>query len=156
MNACHTRPPATLQCIRATMQIVCENAASTNVNIAANAITAGVFVIHAWRRRSAIAVAATHLCWSIARCADSESRFLAIKKFSCPPASRLIGARQNRFFERIADTDSRRLFRFARRAANMVNQVCTLAWATRWRCDAAPASPHSGVFRCRAWTSGDR
>jgi hypothetical protein len=35
-------------------------------------------------------------------CADSESRFLAMKKFSRRPASRLIDARQNRFFTRIA------------------------------------------------------
>jgi hypothetical protein len=40
------------------------------------------------------------------RCADSESQFLAIKKFSRPTAARLIAARQNRFFARIAATDS--------------------------------------------------
>jgi hypothetical protein len=40
------------------------------------------------------------------RRADSESRFLAIKKFSSSPASRLIGARQIRFFGRIAVADS--------------------------------------------------
>jgi hypothetical protein len=33
--------------------------------------------------------------------ADSESRFLAIKKFSCSLAWRLINARQTRFFSRI-------------------------------------------------------
>jgi hypothetical protein len=37
---------------------------------------------------------------------DSESRFLAMKKFSCLPASRLILARQNRIFARIAVADS--------------------------------------------------
>ena len=37
---------------------------------------------------------------------DSESRFLAMKKFSCQPASRLIVARQNRIFARIAAADS--------------------------------------------------
>jgi hypothetical protein len=37
---------------------------------------------------------------------DSESRFLAMKKFSCLPASRLIRARQNRIFARIATADS--------------------------------------------------
>jgi hypothetical protein len=42
-----------------------------------------------------------------ARRADSESQFLAMKKFSSSPASRLIGARQNRFFARIAAADSR-------------------------------------------------
>ena len=37
---------------------------------------------------------------------DSESRFLAMKKFSRSPASRLIDARQNRIFARIAAADS--------------------------------------------------
>jgi hypothetical protein len=41
-----------------------------------------------------------------ARRTDSESRFLAMKKFSCLPASRLIVARQNRIFARIAVADS--------------------------------------------------
>jgi hypothetical protein len=41
-----------------------------------------------------------------ARRTDSESQLLAMKKFSWLPASRLIGARQNRFFARIAATDS--------------------------------------------------
>jgi hypothetical protein len=41
-----------------------------------------------------------------ARRTDSESRFLAMKKFSRLPASRLIVARQNRIFARIAVADS--------------------------------------------------
>jgi hypothetical protein len=38
--------------------------------------------------------------------ADSESRFLAMKKFSRLTAARRIAARQNRFFVRIAAADS--------------------------------------------------
>jgi hypothetical protein len=41
------------------------------------------------------------------RRADSESQFLAIKKFSPFLRWRLIAARQNQFFERIANADSR-------------------------------------------------
>jgi hypothetical protein len=51
-------------------------------------------------------VIATGKCLPEARCTDSESRNLAIKKFSCSPASRLIVARQNRIFARIAPADS--------------------------------------------------
>jgi hypothetical protein len=40
------------------------------------------------------------------RCVDSESRLLAIKKFSPQPGSRLNAARQNRFFASIAAADS--------------------------------------------------
>ncbi|MFZ2157033.1 MAG: hypothetical protein WAV72_13060 [Bradyrhizobium sp.] len=84
-----------------------ENAAPTIVNIARYARTAGVFAIHALRRRRAIDVIASRRTPLKADCADSESRILAIKKFSRSPASRLIGARQNRIFERIGGADSR-------------------------------------------------
>jgi hypothetical protein len=93
---------ATPQRIRMMMQAACENATQANVNIEGNACAAGVFVIRTLIDCCAIDVIATHQCRLKARCADSESRFLAIKKFSCSPASRLIGARQNRFFARIA------------------------------------------------------
>jgi hypothetical protein len=52
-------------------------------------------------------------CRFKARRTDSESRILAIKKFSCPPASGLIAARQNQFFARIAESDSQRDFPIA-------------------------------------------
>jgi hypothetical protein len=71
-------------------------------NIAESSCAAGIFVIRAMYDRYAFDVVATHRWRPKALCADSESRFLAIKKFSCPPASRLIGARQNRIFARIA------------------------------------------------------
>ena len=100
------RSPATQQCIGATMRAVRENAMQTNVSIAGSACAAGVFVINTFDDRRAFDVAATHRCRLKAYCADSESRFLAIKKFSCPPASRLIVARQNQFFARIAAADS--------------------------------------------------
>ena len=101
------RSPATQQCIRAMMRAVRENAMQTNVNIAGSACAAGVFVISTFDDRRAFDVVATHRCRLKAHCADSESRFLAIKKFSCPRASCLIAARQNRFFARIAAADSR-------------------------------------------------
>jgi hypothetical protein len=91
-----------------------ENAAPAIVNIEGNTCATGVFVIIASGERRARDIVATHQCRPKARCADSESRFLAMKKFSCSPASRLIGARQNRFFPRIAAADSLAPFRFAR------------------------------------------
>jgi hypothetical protein len=72
------------------------------VVIAESACAAIVFVIRTLIDRHVAGIAATDRYRSDRRCADSESRFLAMKKFSCPPASRLIVARQNRFFERIA------------------------------------------------------
>ena len=108
------RSPATQQCIRAMMRAVRENAMQTNVNIAGSACAAGVFVISTFDDRRAFDVVATHRCRLKAHCADSESRFLAIKKFSCPRASRLIIARQNRIFARIAAADSQCDFSSAR------------------------------------------
>jgi hypothetical protein len=64
-----------------------------------------------------------------ARCADSESQFLATKKFSCPPASSLIGARQNQFFERIAQSDSQSEFAPRDAASIVTGDRCTLARA---------------------------
>ena len=103
----NARRSATRHCIRATMQAARENATQTIVNIAGSACAAGVFATRALRDRHTFDVVATHRCRLKARCADSESRFLAIKKFSCPRASCLIAARQNRFFARIAAADSR-------------------------------------------------
>jgi hypothetical protein len=51
-------------------------------------------------------VVVTLECRFKARFADSESQILAMKKFSCSPASGLIAARQNQFFARIAKSDS--------------------------------------------------
>jgi hypothetical protein len=96
------------------MQKVREGPTSAIVNIAGSDCAAGVFVIRALINRRVSNVAATHRWPPKARCADSESRILAMKKFSCPPASRLIAARQNRFFARIASTDSQDGFRFER------------------------------------------
>jgi hypothetical protein len=84
------------------MRMVPENAPPSIVNISGNARTAGVSALRAPNDRRAIGLMATHQGWLKARCADSESRFLAMKKFSWLPASRRIAARQNRFFARIA------------------------------------------------------
>jgi hypothetical protein len=80
------------------------------VDIAGSACAAGVFVTHAFNDRHAIEVIAVSRRLSKARGADSESRVLATKKFSCPPASRLNAARQIRFFARIATADSQVCF----------------------------------------------
>jgi DNA segregation ATPase FtsK/SpoIIIE-like protein len=65
------------------MQAGQENPTPTIVNIARSARAAGVSVIHALNDRRSVDVITTHQCRLKARCADSESRFLAIKKFSC-------------------------------------------------------------------------
>jgi len=89
------------------MQIVPEKPIAAIVNMTRNHCAAAVFTIHAFDDRCAIDVVATHRVGFKRDDADSESQFLAINKFSCAPASRLIAARQNRIFERIASTDSR-------------------------------------------------
>jgi hypothetical protein len=88
------------------MQEVRENIAHVIVKIDENPCAAGVFTIHASDDIDAIDGVATAKHRPKARRADSESRFLAMKKFSRPPPSRLIGARQNRFLLRIAAADS--------------------------------------------------
>jgi hypothetical protein len=67
-----------------------------------SACATGVFVIRAFDDLGAVDVIATDRSRPKPRCADSESRFLAMKKFSWLPASSVIAARQNRFFARIA------------------------------------------------------
>jgi hypothetical protein len=89
------------------MPIACENLAQAIVWIAESDCAAGIFVIQTPADRQPINAATADRYQLKACCADSESRFLAIKKFSCPPASRLIVARQNRFFAGIAAADSR-------------------------------------------------
>ena len=88
-----------------------ENPTRMMVRIAESACAAVVSTVGSLIYQHVAAVVATHEHLSEVRCADSESRILAMKKFSCPPASRLIAARQNRFFARIAATDSRHDFR---------------------------------------------
>jgi hypothetical protein len=88
------------------MRAAPENPTLAIVNIARSACAAGVFEVRALRDRGSRDVVATHWWRPKPRCADSESRFLAIKKFSSSAASRLIAARQKRFFARIAAADS--------------------------------------------------
>jgi len=71
------------------------------VDVAGSGCATVAFAIHAFNEWHAVEVIARRRTGSKAPCADSESRFLAIKKFSRSPASRLIVARQNRFFARI-------------------------------------------------------
>jgi hypothetical protein len=90
--------------------------------IVGSACAAIVSVNHASIDRRDGDVAGIDECPLKARCVDSESRFLAMKKFSCSPASRLIVARQNRFLARIAADDSRRDFCLARIFSKMVSE----------------------------------
>jgi hypothetical protein len=92
------------------MQVVPENATLPIVNIAGSDCAAGISITHASLDQCAITIIATHPGRLKARCADSESPFLAIKKFSCSAAWRLITARQNRFFAGIAAADSGAIF----------------------------------------------
>jgi hypothetical protein len=63
------------------MQKVQQRPASTFVNIEGNACAADVFVIQSYDDRYAIDLIATHRDRPKAACADSESQYLAIKKF---------------------------------------------------------------------------
>ena len=87
-----------------------ENPTPSAVNIARSACAAGIFVIDSLKDRRAVDVIATDRGRLKARYADSESRFLAIKKFSWSTAWRRIVARQNRLFARIAAADSQLRF----------------------------------------------
>jgi hypothetical protein len=94
------------------IRIVRANSTSTIVKIAGGDCAAGISSLRVGSEQHPVGVAATHLHQRKALGVDSESRILAIKKFSCKQPSRLIAARQIRFFARIAETDSRG--RFAR------------------------------------------
>jgi len=95
------RASTTQQTIRATKQTMRENPQLAIRDIARSDCTTAVFLIHAFDDRRGADVIAGRRSGSNTRCVDSESRILAIKKFSCSPASQLIVARQSRFFERI-------------------------------------------------------
>jgi len=88
------------------MRVVREKATHAFVNIEGKPCAAGISATLACCDVSEIASLATHSWRPKVRCADSESQFLAIKKFSCTTAQRLIHARQNRLFARIAAADS--------------------------------------------------
>jgi hypothetical protein len=92
------------------MRKVREKSASAIVKIAGNTCAAGVFVIREIDALQSQHAIATHRAALKAGRADSESLFLAMKKFSWFSRWRLIGPRQNRFFERIAGADSRPCF----------------------------------------------
>jgi hypothetical protein len=101
-EARRARRSATPRSIGAVMREARENTTPPIVNIAGNACATGISVNNTCNDHCSIGITATHRCGPKAGCADSESRFLAIKKFSWSPALRLIAARQNRFFARIA------------------------------------------------------
>src|SRR4051794_19577381 len=84
------------------MQIVPENSTSPIVNIAGNACAADALDIGAARAQRRERLVATRPPNTKACRADSESRILAMKKFSRAAPSRRIGARQNLISARIA------------------------------------------------------
>jgi hypothetical protein len=87
-----------------------ENPTLTIVDIARNTCAARIFDMRTFDDDDAIDSKGADRSRSKTRRVDSESRFLAIKKFSSSPASRLIGTRQIRLFARIAVADSWRAF----------------------------------------------
>jgi hypothetical protein len=93
------------------MQKVPQRPTSAFVNIEGNACAADVSLIRDNNDRCVFDVTATQGCREKAAGMDSESQFLAIKKFSWSQRWRLIGARQNRIFGRIATTGSDAHFR---------------------------------------------
>ena len=134
------------------MRIVRDNAMSSIVNLTRNACAAVVSMIHASLARCAITVVATDRSRQKTVAADSESRFLAIKKFSCTTAWRRIAARQTRFFAGIVTADSRVRFssapRLAARRAWLMHAGARLA---QRRATVMPTSRRA-TFRCRVWT----
>jgi hypothetical protein len=93
------------------MQKVPQRPTSAFVNIEGSACAADVSLIHDNNARCVFDVIAAHSRREKAAGMDSESQFLAIKKFSRSQRWRLIGARQNRISGRIATTDSDAHFR---------------------------------------------
>ncbi|WP_146686418.1 hypothetical protein [Bradyrhizobium canariense] len=115
-----------------------ENATLAFVNIEGNACAAGVSLIRVSDDHRIVAAIATHRYRLKARCADSESPFLAMKKFSRFRPSRLIGAGPNRFFARIVTADS--WARFPGAAVNhrsFGGEQCSLTRLDRRRADNA-------------------
>jgi hypothetical protein len=84
------------------MQIVRENSTSAIVKIVESRCAAGIFGIRMRRELRVIEARATHREASKTTAADSESRSLAMKKFSRFRRQRLIRARQTAVFARIA------------------------------------------------------
>jgi hypothetical protein len=145
------------------MRIARENAALAIVNTTRNPCAAVVFALRMLIDQHQFDVAATHRYPQKACRADSESRFLAMKIFSWSAALRLIVARQNRIFARIAVADSQaRDFGIARSIAAYGEQLMharahqrgdgddegVTSGSRRRRIGMTPAS-HRMRFRCR-------
>jgi hypothetical protein len=134
------------------MLIVRYNPMSSIDNLTRNDCAAVVSLIHASLTCCAITSVATDRSRQNAVAADSESWFLAIKKFSCTTAWRRIAARQTRFFAGIVTADSRVRFSSAPRlAARRAWLMHAGARLTRRRAPVVPTSRRA-TFRCRVWT----
>src|SRR5882762_104414 len=99
-----------------TMQKTRAPSASAFVNIAGNACTTAVSLIHVRCDRRASIFNVSRARWLTARCADSESRFLATKIFLGPLASCLgLTAQKRRSCESCVADSQHEIWR-ARRA----------------------------------------
>jgi hypothetical protein len=127
------------------MRAARENAAPAIFKIAKSRCAAGIFFIYAFTGGCAVDVAASCQRELKARPADSESRFLAIKKFSCLAASRLISARQNRLFARIAAADSQCDFWLVRRTVARDERSMQVDARTKSHCGDDAAVTSRGV-----------
>jgi hypothetical protein len=96
------RASTTSQRARAAMHDARDNMTQAIVDISRNTCAARISDIFIFDDRDTKCIDAPPRCRQKARSADSESQFLAIKIFSSLPASRLIAARQDRLFARIA------------------------------------------------------
>ena len=137
------------------MQIVRANSMSTIVKIAESDCAAGVSSLHIESEQGAASIDATHLRRRKGLGADSESRILAMKKFSCAEPSCLIAARQNRFFARIAENRFAAAF-CPRDASSGVCERPERARARVTRRRANGAARRHAPFRYRVSTSRDR
>jgi hypothetical protein len=134
---------------------MCEIAALAFVDVIENHCAASVSAIQLSCEKNSMRDGAARRRGSKTRVANSESAFLATKKFLCATSPNPIGARQNRHFcesrEPIRNNttdrrdDDRSLDRPAR--ARLRHPI-DAASITAARCRA--------TFRCRVWTSGDR
>src|SRR5947209_2398019 len=87
---------------------------------------------------------------SKALCADSESRFLAIKKFSCSASSCHIIPRQNPIFARIDAADSETHDCFARELCRVRGEQL-VHMRKRMRTTRRRTPPPKAYLKCRVW-----
>ena len=127
----------------------------TIVRITRNICATGISCIRTLRDKTPIDVVEGRRASLKALCVDSESRFLAIKKFFVLAGFASLRARQNRSFGRIAATDSAaRFFAFTRCVVADGEQ--SVHDRARREAAAMPPASHHASFRCRVCSSASR